>query len=216
MDLFGWKTRKEFIDACFNEMKILVNDDRHPTNTIRQWNYGIRTGKVMDFFLPDPDHTLASPYLIISEENNNLIQEDVVSQIDTTRIINAITVVSKDDETIYAQLEDAGSQHRHGVIGNFLQYPSTDKNELEDVAYKVLNRFKDPTISYTVSLSNVDNLDLGDLIAIDVPSLPKSTIKTVIGYEVDIADTITTRFMIGQPKLSIQEYIDILKEPIDR
>ena len=216
MNLFGWKTRKEFIDACFNEMKILVNDDRHPTNTIRQWNYGIRTGKVMDFFLPDPDHTLASPYLIISEENNNLIQEDVVSQIDTTRIINAITVVSKDDETIFVQLEDAGSQHRHGVIGNFLQYPSTDKNELEDVAYKVLNRFKDPTISYTVSLSNVDNLDLGDLIAIDVPSLPKSAIKTVIGYEVDIADTIATRFMIGQPKLSIQEYIDILKEPIDR
>ena len=81
-------------------------------------------------------------------------------------------MVSKNDETIYVQLEDAGSQHRHGVIGNFLQYPSTDKNELEDVAYKVLNRFKDPTISYTVSLSNVDNLDLGDLIAIDVTSLP--------------------------------------------
>ena len=216
MDLFGWKTRKEFIDACFDEMKVLVNDGRHPTNTIKQWNYAIRSGKVMDFFLPDPYNTVPFPYIVISEENNNIIGEDLVSQIDTTRIINAITVVSKDDDTIYAQLEDAGSQDRFGVVGKFITYPSTNKSELEDVAYKVLNRFKEPTVTYTVSLANVDNLDIGDLIQIDVPSLPKNVVKTVVGYEVSFAETVSTRYQIGQPKVSIQEYIDLLKEPTNR
>ena len=216
MDLFGWKTRKEFIDACFNEMKVLVNDDRHPVNTIKQWQYAIRDGTVMDFFLPDPDYTLAYPAVTLSEQNKNIVDESVVSQIDTTRIINAITVVSKDDETIFAQLEDFGSQTKYGVIGNFLSYPSSDKNELENVAYSVLNNFKEPTVSYVVSLANHDNLDLGDLIEFDLPSLPKDDIKTIVNYEISFEDTIKTTYQVGQSKVTFQEFIDILKEPTDR
>jgi len=216
MNIFGWKTRKEFIDACFNEMKVLVNDDRHPTNTIQQWQYAIRNGKVMDFFLPDPDHTNAFSYVTLSADEGNLLDENIVSKIDTTRLINAITVVSSSDDTIYVQLEDSHSQKTYGVIGKFLTVKTTDKNELENVAYLAMNRFKEPTISYTVSLTNKDNLDLGDLIKIDVSSLPKNIIKTTVGYEVTFGDTIATRYQVGQSKVSLKEYIDILKEPTDR
>lgn len=216
MDLFGWKTRKEFIDACFDEMKVLVNDDRHPTNTIQQWQYAIRQGKVMDFFLPDPDNIVAYPAVTLSENNNNILEENIVSRVDTTRLINAITVVSSDDETIYIQLEDSHSQKTYGVIGKFLSYPSKDKNELERIGYLIMNRFKEPTVGYTVSIANQDNLGLGDLVKIDVPSLPKNTVKTVVSSEVTFGDTIATRYQIGQPKLSTKEYIDILKEPTDR
>ena len=177
MNLFGWKTRLEFIDACFNEMKVLVDDARHPANTIRQWQYAIRTGNIMDFFLPDADNTITYPDITLSIDNNNVIDEKIISSIDTSRLINAITVVSKDDETIYAQLEDMGSQEKYGVISYFLQYPSLDRNELEDVAYKILNQYRDPSITYTVSLTNTDNLDLGDIIKIDMPSLPSSAVK---------------------------------------
>ena len=216
MDLFGWKTRKEFIDACFEEMKVIVTDNRHPKNTIRQWQYAIRDGKIMDFFLPDPDHSVNFPCISLSVEKGNILDENLVSQIDTTRIINAITVVSKDDETIYVQLEDAGSQDRFGVIGKFIAYPSTNKAELENAAYKILNRFKEPTVSYSVSLTNQDSIDLGELIEIDVPSLPKSDIKTVVGYEVTFGDSINTRYTVGQPKVSYKEYIDLLTKPTDR
>lgn len=216
MPLFGWKTRKEFIDACFNEMKVLVNDAGHPVNTIRQWQYAIREGKKMDFFLPDPDRTINFPYITLSEAKGNIIDDALVSNIDTTRIVNAITVASSKDETIYAQMEDSGSQDKYGVIGKFLSYPSTNKNELENVAYKVLSRFKEPTISYDVSLNNQDSLDIGDLIKIDTPALPKDTIKTVVEYEVSFSNVITTIYQIGQPKVSMQEYIDLLKEPTDR
>ena len=216
MNLFGWKTRKEFIDACFNEMKVLVDDDRHPTNTIRQWQYAIRTGNVMDFFLPDADNTITHPDITLSIDNNNIIDEKIISYIDTSRLINAITVVSKDDETISAQLEDKGSQEKYGVISYFLLYPSLDKNELEDVAYKILNQYKDPSIIYSVSLTNSDNLDLGDVVKIDMPSLPSTTVKSVIEYDITFGETINGRYKIGVPQVNISEYIDRLKTPTDR
>ena len=215
MKLFGWKTRKEFIDACFEEMTVLVNDDRHPANTIKQWQYGIMNGKTMEFFLPDPHNTINFPVLTVSEENNNLLDENIVSQIDTTRIINAITVVGKDENT-YVQLEDSDSQKKYGVIGKFLTYPTTDKNVLYDVAYKVLNRFKEPTVSYSVSLPNADYIDLGHLLSIDVPTLTKAAVLPVVGYDIAIDDKVSTTFQVGQTKVTVKEYIDLLSKPTDR
>ncbi len=87
---------------------------------------------------------------------------------------------------------------------------------LKNLANKILNRFKEPTVSYNVSLTNQDGIDLGELIEIDMPSLPTSDIKSVVGYEVTFGDSINTRYTIGQPPVTFKEYIDILKEPIDR
>lgn len=216
MDLFGWKTRKEFIDACFNEMKVLVNDDRHPLNTVRQWQYAIRGGKIMDFFLPDEENTILQPSVVMSKENNNILDDDIVSNIDTTRLINAITVVSSTDETVYAQLEDVGSQKKYGVRGSFLSYPSTNKNILEEVAFRVLNRFTIPTISYSFSIANTDNLDLGDVVKIDMPSLPKEVTKTIIEYEMELSEIMAMRCKIGAPELNTKDYINLISKPIDR
>ena len=216
MDLFGWKTRKEFIDACFNEMKFVVNDNRHPTNTIKQWQYAIRSGKVMDFFLPDEDNTITHPHVVLSLNNNNILDEDIVSSIDTTRLINAITVVSTTDKNIYAQLEDLGSQKKYGVRGSFVSYPSTNKLFLEEVAYKVLNRFKEPTVSHAFSVTNSDNLDLGDLVSIDMPSLPKEVTKTIIEYELELSETMALRCKIGMPELTTKDYMDLLIKPTNR
>ena len=209
MDLFGWKSRKEFIDACFN-------DNRHPINTIRQWQYAIRGGKIMDFFLPDEENSIVQPNIVMSKENNNILDGNIVSNIDTTRLINAITVVSSTDETIYAQLEDVGSQKKYGVRGSFLAYPSTNKNILEEIAYKVLNRFTIPTISYSFTVVNADNLDLGDLVKIDMPSLPKEVTKTIVEYEVELSDIMAMRCKIGAPELNTKDYINLISKPTNR
>tara|TARA_R110002020_G_scaffold73484_1_gene188334 strand:- start:143 stop:1243 length:1101 start_codon:yes stop_codon:yes gene_type:complete len=216
MNLFGWKTRKEFIDACFNEMKILVNDDRHPTNTIKQWQYAIRSGKVMDFFLPDENNTISQPSITLSLDNKNILNENIISSVDSSRLINAITVVSQSNETNYIQLDDLSSQNRYGVHGYFLQYPSENKNVLEDIGYKLLNRFKSPTVSYSVSITNSDNLDLGDLIEIDMPALPKSSTQSIVEYEIELSETLSMRCKVGLPQLTIKDYIDILQKPTDR
>ena len=216
MDLFGWKTRKEFIDACFNELRYVVNDTAHPTNTVLQWNYAIREGKTMDFYLPDPQSSGAIPAITVSYDNNNIVAEGLVSKIDTSKIVNSITVASSSDETKYVQLEDNDSIQKYGVLSTFISYASTSTSTLSNVAYEVLNRFSKPSYTYNVSLDNADYLDLGDMIALDVPALEKEVIKPVVGYQLEFAEGIKTRYTIGQRELTISEYIDLLSKPTDR
>ena len=216
MNLFGWKTRKEFIDACFDEMRFVVNDDRHPNNTIRQWRYAIRSSNIMDFFLTDENNTIVQEDMSLSLDKNNILFDDIITQIDSSRLINAITVVSTTDRNLYVQLEDAGSQKKFGVCSSFLSYPSIDRNVLENIAYLVLNRFNEPTVSYSVSITNQDNLDLGDIIKIDTPSLNKEIAKPIIEYEIELSDTMNMRCKIGEPEVSAKEYIDLLSKPTDR
>ena len=59
-------------------------------------------------------------------------------------------------------------------------------------------------------------MDLGDIVKIDMPSLPKPTREAVIGYEVNYSDSLVSNFVIGQPKVTAQEFLDLLKEPTDR
>lgn len=212
MDLFGWKTRKEFIDECFNEMKFIVNDSAHPSNTIKQWRYGIRTGKQLEFFLADPESTQVVPAITASLDNNSIVSGALVSRIDTTRLINSITVASSTTETDYTQLEDANSIEQYGVHSHFLSYKTTDKNELHEVAYAILYRFNKPLFVYNLSLDNIDHLDIGDVVAIDVPTLEKDSTHEVIGYDIEFGESITTKVTIGQTKLTIKEYIDLLKK----
>ena len=216
MDLFGWKTRKEFIDACFNEMKFIVNDSAHPSNSVKQWKYGIRGGKQLEFFLPDPESTQAVPAITASLDNNSIVSGELVSQIDTTRLINSITVASSTKETDYAQLEDANSIEQYGIHSHFLSYKTTDKNELHEVAYAILYRFNKPLFVYNLSLDNVDHLDIGDIVAIDLPTLEKDSTHEMVGYEIEFGENISTKIIIGQTKLTVKEYIDLLKKPTNR
>lgn len=221
MNLFGWKTRKEFIDACFNEMKILIDDGQHPRNTINQWYYAIRKDNIMDFFLPDPKMEAAFEYLTISENDNNIASGGLVSGIDTSQMINSITVVSKQDETLYAQIEDGPSIDRHGIASYFLQYDSANEAELYNIGYDVINRYNKPSVYYNVTTQATDDISLGDLVKVEIPSVhaalyASSDILSLIGYEMSISETITTRLKLGEKPLTIPQMIDIMKKPTDR
>jgi hypothetical protein len=221
MNLFGWKTRKEFIDACFDEMKILVNDGQHPRNTINQWYYAIRKNNIMDFFLPDPKLDNAFEYFEISKENNNISQEGIVSQIDTSQMVNALTIVSKEDETIYVQLKDEASIASHGIVSRFLVHNSSNQSILRDVGYRLLNRLSKPSIYYNITTLNMNDISLGDLIKVNIPSVHAAfysgtDILTLIGYEINISDNISTTLKIGDKPITIKQQLDILSKPTDR
>ena len=76
--------------------------------------------------------------------------------------------------------------------------------------------FKEPTVSYSVSLPNADYIDLGHLLEIDVPTLTKSAVLPVVGYDISIDDKVSTTFQVGQSKVTVKEYIDLLSKPSDR
>ena len=218
MGLFGWKTRKEFIDACFNEMKVLINDNEHPPNTVRQWYYAIQKDKTMDFFYPDSESTGSSAYvaLNISENNNNITKGGFISQIDTTQLINAITVVSKNDSNIFSQITDEPSIDQYGVLSRFLSYDSNNKNHLDNIAYAIINRFNKPTVSYSVITTDSDHLFLGNLVKVKVPSLNKEDILPIIGYKTVLGREVSTFLTVGEKELTLGETVDLLKKPLDR
>jgi len=218
MDLFGWKTRKEFIDACFNEMKVVVNDNEHPPNTVRQWYYGIQKDKTMDFFYPDNDSTGSPAYvaLDISENNNNISKGGFISQIDTTQLINAITVVSKNDENLFSQITDEPSIDQYGVLSRFLSYDSNNKDELDNVANIIINRYNKPTVSYSVITTDSDHLFLGNLVRVTVPSLNRKDILPIIGYKTVLGRELSTYLTIGERELTLGETVDLLRKPTDR
>lgn len=49
-NLKGHKTRKQFLDACFEEMYVFKSSTDYPANTYLQWKYAIRSGTKLDFF----------------------------------------------------------------------------------------------------------------------------------------------------------------------
>ena len=49
-----------------------------------------------------------------------------------------------------------------------------------------------------------------------MPSLAKEVTKPIIEYEVALSDTMNMRCKVGEPELSVQEYIDLLSKPTDR
>tara|TARA_Y100001973_G_C5170470_1_gene318732 strand:+ start:351 stop:1478 length:1128 start_codon:yes stop_codon:yes gene_type:complete len=218
MPLFGWKTRKEFIDACFNEMRVLINDNEHPPNTIRQWYYAIQKDKTMDFFYPDNQSTGSTAYvaLDISENNNNITKGGFISQIDTTQLINAITVVSKSDDTIFSQITSEPSVDQFGVVSKFVSYDSTNKDEIDNIANLLINRFNKPTVSYSIITTDSDHLFLGNLVRVRVPALNRNEILPIIGYKTVLGRELSTFLTIGERELSLSDTIELLKEPTDR
>tara|TARA_R110002020_G_scaffold285637_1_gene501158 strand:- start:140 stop:1279 length:1140 start_codon:yes stop_codon:yes gene_type:complete len=216
MELFGWKTRKEFIDACFNEMKILRDDANHPQFTIQQYHYAIHKDNIMSFFTPDPLHNHAIPSLTLSKDKNNLPDNGTVSQIDTTKLINAITIVSKSDNTIYAQRENASSIAQYGVISKFLQLDTTDINILDNAAELIIRRFDKPSVFYNIATVEPTNLHLGDLVEIKQPELNLNEILPIVSIKINIGTTITFTIKVGEKPLSLQEELEIISKPTNR
>ena len=216
MNLFGWKTRKEFIDACFSEMKVHRDDAYHPQFSVQQYHYAIHKDNIMSFFAPDPKYNHAIPSLTISKEKNNLPKKGIISRIDTTTLVNSITVVSKSDATLYAQRNNASSIAQYGVISKFVQMDTTDVNKLDNAAELLLRRFDKPSIYYNLVSLEPTNLHLGDLIRVIQPELGLDELLPITSIILDISTSITYTLRLGEKPLTIPEELELLSKPTNR
>lgn len=207
MSLWGYQTRKEFIDACFDELVEAQQDAIHPLLSYRPWYYAIHAENYMEFFQPDPQRTNAGYALAISEADQNITDEGIVAQIDTTQIFNSVTVVSKSDNTLFKTINDNHSIARYGVQSYKVDYDSADRDTLEGVARRVVNRYKSPTKSYSISLHAGEWLDLGNIVRITAPSLGTDETLPVVSYDVNASESLVTVVTLGERKLSISDYI---------
>lgn len=210
MNLWGWQTRKEFIDKCFGEMIEEQTTTQYTNQTFLPWFYAIHEEKYMEFFQPDHARTNAGYSFTISQLDQNITDEGVVAQIDTTRIFNSVTVVSKDDSTLYYTYNDDHSIQTFGVQSRQIEWDSSRKDVLEEVARGIANRFKTPTKSYTITLSDGEWLGLGDIVEITAAGLSSSETLTVIAYDIVAGESLKTSVTLGERQLSISEYLERL------
>jgi len=210
--LTGHMTRKDFMDNCFNYMIKSFQDSYHESNLVYiPWRYAIHERGLMNFFLADYAHARARSVITVSPNHMNLTGEGIQAQIDTTRMVNSATFISSNDESVYATVSDAGRIKQYGPQGKKFTFDTDRKDRLEELAMDEISRFGDPTLSYTVEMSDGEWIALGDLVRVQVPSLKRDDILPVVRYETTIADEITTLLTLGEPSLSMAEYIDLLK-----
>ena len=212
MPLWGWQTRKKFLDSCISLMIEPVDDDDHPENTYLPWYYAIHYDNEMDFFQPDHLRGNPSSIVTISEQNFNLVNESLVSSISTDSLINSCTVVSQRDETIYYTYEDSDSIQKYGEVSKLIKWDSIDRNVLYEVARRNVERFKQPTVSYAVDVIMNEWLPLGSLIELDIGD--KSEVLPIVESSLTIDNGLTASYTVGQPRISFANLTKLLIEEL--
>jgi len=207
MGLDGLKQRKDFIDSCMEYMIKSYDDELHSKEDFLRYRYAIRSGNKFDIFLPDYKNRSAQPVIKISEDDANITGEGIVAQIDTTRLYNSVTAVSKSDSSVYTTINNESSIARYGPNATQITINTESKGYLEEIAYQVLHAYSTPTYSYAITMHNAEWLALGDLVQLDVPMLEKDIILPVVAYETDIGDTMSTRLTVGEPLLRLKDFV---------
>lgn len=208
--LTGHMTRKEFIDKCFSYMIKAFEDDKHDTLTYIPWRYAIHEGGVMNFYLADYAHVRARSVITLATDNMNLTGQGIQAEINTTRMVNSVTYISNSDDSKFVTVSDEGRIKQYGPHGKVFTFDTERKDRLEELALDEINRFGDPTVSYTVEMSNGEWIALGDLVEVQLPLLKRNEILPVVRYETTIAEEVTTLLTLGEPALSMAEYIENL------
>tara|TARA_R110002020_G_scaffold347499_2_gene561189 strand:- start:896 stop:1477 length:582 start_codon:yes stop_codon:yes gene_type:complete len=187
------------------------DDDYHDTLTYVPWRYAIHERGLMDFYLADYAHVRDRSVITLSPEHMNLVGGGIQAQIDTTRMCNSATYISSSDESVYSTVSDSSRIKQYGPHGKVFTFDTDRKDRLEELALDEIKRFGDPTITYTVEMADGEWIALGDLVRMRMPSLKRDEILPVVRYETTISEEITTLLTLGEPALSMAEYIDLLK-----
>ena len=204
MGLTGLKTRKQFIDSCFDNMLSIATDSSKYHDAINPvyWQYGIRYGKVLDFFKIDSSNVHVKPALKVSLDNNRAY--NVTPTIDTQRLINSITIQSSKANFHYTYTDDS-SVSRYGVNSQLISTTSTRREKIELAAFEIVSRYNEPSVKYNIELPNNEAFCLGEYVQVSMPMLgtrilPIQTIKVNF-------TTGQTTLVCGEKALSIPELV---------
>ena len=210
-NLFGHKTRKQFLDELFSYMIQYSTGTNYPEFAYYRWYYAIRHGTQLDMFLPDYLNAESKPLITLSERDDNILS--ISANVNTSRLANAVRVVSSANETIFADHEDSFSIDSYGIHSRIFTRAETNKDKLKQLAVDYVSQNRFPTVTYTLKPLDAYWVDLGDLINVHVPSLQVDELLPVVGYSTTISDSIDTTLVLGQPRLSDNQFLDLLIDP---
>ena len=223
-NIYGVQTRGSFLNKLFDLMTFNPTDNTllNPTTTARgaymsdplpfiQFYYAIRQDNKMEFFSPNRYDKRTSPVLKVSANEANIVGDGLVGQIDSSTIINSVTVTSSKDETKSITLEDQSSIDKYGVFSKAFGFDSTNKNRMREFAYLVIQNFKMPTNTYKMQLTGAEWVQLGDIVEISSPLLGTKEKYPVIEKEISVSDSVVTRLALGKRSISTKKLLELVQ-----
>ena len=198
-NIYGWKTRKEFIDGIIANMKHTAESDsyRNAFDPIT-FNYAIMDGVQLRAISTDILGSMKRPVLRLTDNEN----VGIVASTNLSKMVNSCTVRSTLDSSILDTYENQHSIKTYGIQSAQFNLPLSRKVDCTDFARSYVEANKEPTITYTIELQNFLWFDLGNYIELEVPSLKKGAILPIAGYSIRFGDTITTTITMGENSLT--------------
>ena len=207
MGLAGFQTRKEFIDKCFENMYILVEDSNAYFNKLNVVNYyyAIHMSNKIDIMRVDETNIHTKPSLQVSKTNNTI--ENLSAKVDTTNLVNSYTITSKDDSNVTYKYEDADSISRHGLRSETTSSDITDYPLLVTTAQKFVDRNKEPSFNYSFTIRNADHLTLGELVEVVHPLNERGIKLPISEYTLSFTNGLISNIVLGRKRLTLIETI---------
>ena len=189
-NIYGVQTRGSFLNKLFELMSF------NPT---------------IEFFAPNRFDKRNEPVLKIGPNESNVVGDGLVGQIDSSTIINSVTVFSKDDVSKNVTLEDESSISKHGLFSKSFSFDSNNLNRMREFAYIIVQNFKTPTITYKVEITNGEWVQLGDLVEVSSPLIGTKELYPVIEKQMTISQNIVTKLALGKRSISTKKLLELVQ-----
>ena len=222
-NIYGVQTRKSFLDKLFDLMSFnpqdtaLFRTGTTPSGTYMsdplpfiQFYYAIRQGKKMEFFAPNRFDKRNQPVLKIGPNEANVVGEGLVGQIDSSNLVNSVTIAAKDDATKVVTLEDESSINKHGVFAQNFTFNTNNTNRMKEFAYTLIQKYREPTNTYKIQLTGAEWVQLGDLVEITSPIMGTKELFPVIEKELSVSDSVVTKLTVGDRSISTKKLLELV------
>ena len=223
-NIYGVQTRKSFLNKLFDLMSFnpqdtsLFRTGTAPGGTYMsaplpfiQFYYAIRQGKQMEFFAPNRFDKRNQPVLKIGPNEANIVGEGLVGQIDSSNLVNSVTIAAKDDVTKVVTLEDESSINKHGVFAQNFTFNTNNTNRMKEFAYTLIQKYREPTNTYKIQLTGAEWVQLGDLVEITSPIMGTKELFPVIEKEISVTDSVVTKLAVGVRSISTKKLLELVQ-----
>ena len=222
--IYGPQTRGSFLNKLFDLMTFnpkdtaLYESGSSPSGSYLsdplpfiEFFYAIRQGKQMEFFAPNRFDKRSQPVLKVGPNEANVVGDGLVGQIDSSNLINSVTIVSSKDETVSFTLEDQSSINKHGIFAKNFSFNSINRTRMREFAYTLIQKYKEPTSTYKIQLTGAEWVQLGDLVEITSPLLGTKQLFPVIEKEISVTDSVVTKLAVGVRSISTKKLLELVQ-----
>jgi len=82
---------------------------------------------------------------------------------------------------------------------------------MNEAAFIILNKFKNPATTYTMELTDAEWVQLGDLVEVSSPLLGTKELFPVVEKELMVTDRVVTKLAVGTASLEPKQLLELLQ-----